>query len=198
MVNPVQQAEQRKQRYEDGNYKELSKGHKKPQYDAGDYMGGDCDHGDGHNIKEKTTKRMGAMGNSNMTKFMDELERKINRKSVKKRHKSNVQETVTEMEQFNEDSYMANMEDVPPDTESDDDKSDKPIQTYTNAPMKVFVRRTHCEDEIIESEYKTNDRQWRSYIYIPLGVPNNIDETEPDRCPPENFKKQSKEPKFSV
>lgn len=155
MVNPVQQAE-RKQRYEDG------KGYKKPQYqyEADPYMGGDCDHGDGHNIKDKTTTRIGGgMGNSNMTKFMDELERKINRKSVKKRHKSHVQETVPEMETFNEDSYMANMEDVAPDTESDDDKSDKPIQTYTSAPMKVFVRRTHCEDEIIESEYKTNDRQ---------------------------------------
>lgn len=162
MVNQAQQLE-RKQCYEEDSYEKLSKGHKghnKPQYEGGDYIAVGYDHDNGNKLKDKMTKRIGAMGHSNMTMFMDELERKINRKSAKKRHKSKVQENVPEIEQINEESYMTTMEEMLPDTESDVENAEaltKPIQTYTSAPMKVFVRRTHCEDEIIESDYNTND-----------------------------------------
>ncbi|XP_060650110.1 protein Cep78 homolog [Drosophila nasuta] len=116
--------------------------------------------------KEKFKKRMNAMGQSHMTQFMDELERKINSKSSsKKRHKSKVPTNAAESYNNEKqgmnmkvDSYMPIMEDMPEGSEenssaSDGDNSeDMPqgqaqSQGYTTAPMKVFVRRTRSVNE---------------------------------------------------
>lgn len=152
MVNQMQRG------YEGDNYEELinaQKGHNNnPQYEGGDGIGS---HSARHKLQDKIKKHMGS-GNHNMTKFMDELQRKINNKSEKKRHKSKGQASEPDMVRaINEDpSYMEAMEDLEQlDSESDDDKTEvmtKPMQQYTSAPMKVFVRRSHCDDEGVDGE----------------------------------------------
>lgn len=118
--------------------------------------------------KDKLKKRLGAMGHSHMTQFMDELERKINSKSGKRRHKSKVQSIdshhVRENKDMgatnmNVDSYLPIMEDMLQDSvehssESEGEKPEDMIrgQGYTTAPMKVFLRRTHNVNESMESE----------------------------------------------
>lgn len=152
MVNQMQRG------YEGDNYEELinaQKGHNNnPQYEGGDGIGS---HSARHKLQDKIKKHMGS-GNHNMTKFMDELQRKINNKSEKKRHKSKGQASEPDMVRaiIEDPSYMEAMEDLEQlDSESDDDKTEvmtKPMQQYTSAPMKVFVRRSHCDDEGVDGE----------------------------------------------
>ncbi|XP_034487805.1 protein Cep78 homolog [Drosophila innubila] len=122
--------------------------------------------------KDKLKKRLGAMGNSHMTQFMDELERKINSKSGKKRHKSKKQaeesnhvreikdkEVAMQAMNMNVDSYMPTMEDMEPDSVANSSESEGENaenlargQGYTTAPMKVFVRRTQNVSESMECQ----------------------------------------------
>ncbi|KAM8704919.1 hypothetical protein ACLKA7_009386 [Drosophila subpalustris] len=128
--------------------------------------------------KDKLKKRaMGAMGHSHMTQFMDELERKINSKSGKKRHKSKMQtkdsnhvrenkdkDAAMQAMNMNVDSYMPTMEDMDPDSaanssgsEEEDSEDMGRGQGYTTAPMKVFVRRQQNASESMDNQALDGD-----------------------------------------
>ncbi|KAH8408003.1 hypothetical protein KR222_009997, partial [Zaprionus bogoriensis] len=156
LVSQLQQQAERSN-YEEELMKASQKtSHSKMAQYEGECMGDGVDQGTGRKHKDKLKKRLGVMGNSHMTKFMDELERKINNKSGKKRHKSKSQPSEAEVKaNIEAASYMATMEETPLGSESEGEKTEamgRSGQAYTNAPMKVFVRRTHCEEEILESQ----------------------------------------------
>ncbi|KAH8360155.1 hypothetical protein KR093_011088, partial [Drosophila rubida] len=126
--------------------------------------------------KDKFKKRMSAMGQSHMTQFMDELERKINSKSSgRKRHKSKMPSNHVHENHDSEptsmnlkvESYMPMMDDMPEDSAENSSASDGETceemspgqgmsQGYTTAPMKVFVRRTR---NVTESSMERQQQQ---------------------------------------
>ncbi|XP_030553986.1 protein Cep78 homolog [Drosophila novamexicana] len=185
LVNEQQMERKRYEGREDGEYYEqdmAQKPHGNAQYE-GEYIG-DGVRNDNRKHIAKIKKQYSDIGNSQMALYMAELERKINSKSSKKRHKSKQQSNESNQgrEAVNGDymqveSYMANMEDSSVDSATNGSDSDENEKTEGTAreqaesamqPMKVFMRRTtHYEEEEVEL---CDDKDTEDHIVSPRSV----------------------------
>ncbi|XP_064550674.1 protein Cep78 homolog [Drosophila montana] len=185
LVNEQQMERKRYEGREDGEYYEqdvAQKSHSNAQYE-GEYIG-DGVRNDNRKHIAKIKKQYSDIGNSQMALYMAELERKINSKSSKKRHKSKQQPNESNQghEAVNGDymqveTYMANMEDSSVDSPTNGSDSEGNEKTEGTArgqaesamqPMKVFMRRTtHYEEEEVEL---CDDKDTEDHIVSPRSV----------------------------
>ncbi|EDV92752.1 protein Cep78 homolog [Drosophila grimshawi] len=158
-----QQEHKRNEHRQDANYDNKYGHNNSSQYGA-EHIG-DGVRSENHKRMSKMKKQQnGEQGNSHMALYMAELERKINGKSGKKRHKSKMQHgnKVRENKKGGIDdyvqveSYMANMEEsslLDNGETSDEEKTDSTICTEQEdkfEPMKVYLRRTQYEEDELE------------------------------------------------
>lgn len=190
MVNEQQMERQRYEGQEDEYYEEqdmMQKPHSNGQYEQ-EYIG-DCARNDNRKHITKIKKQYSDIGNSQMALYMAELERKINSKSSKKRHKSKQQSNgsssgreVKSGDYMQVDTYMANMEESSQespnnDTDSEGEKTESTTRAQSDSgndngngmpPMKVFMRRTtHYEED---EEELIDDKDAVDQIVSPRSV----------------------------
>ncbi|XP_030239823.1 protein Cep78 homolog isoform X2 [Drosophila navojoa] len=171
LVNEQQMERERYESREEIEYYEhqemMQKQHSNSHYEP-EYIG-DGVRNDSHKNSAKIKKQYGEIGNSQMALYMAELERKINGKSAKKRHKSKQSmdsphgREVKNSDYVHVETFMANMEQSSQDSPNNDSDSEgEKTESTTRAQsdgngndsgsgmsgMKVFVRRTsHYEEE---------------------------------------------------